>query len=87
MTQNMERFIEGLKNTNFYKTTISALYVSEHDPETVYYTANRIHQGAEVDAATEGLASSGILLEEVHILDEDVDTTSMLVKSTLQEIK
>lgn len=86
MTEQMERFIEGVKNTDFYKTTITALYYSEHDPGTLYYTASRIHDGAEVDAATRGLTSSGILLEEVHILDEDVDITSILIKSTLKQV-
>lgn len=84
MTEQMERFIEGVKNTDFYKTTITALYYSEHDPETLYYTANRQHLGVEVDAAIRGLCPE-ITLEEKSILDE-FDTRSMLVKSTLQKI-
>ncbi len=86
MSENMKQFINGIKETDFYAKYVDALFVSEEDPDTLYYRASKEHTSAERDAATSALLDLEISFFEIRDLlnGDDAFVTSAL--NTLKEV-
>ena len=52
MNKHLDSYILALKTTDFYKKYVKQLFVSDLDPNTIYYTSKKAHLAAERKAAT-----------------------------------
>ena len=77
---NVEAFINGIKETDFYEEYIDKLYVTEETPDTVYYTLKKNCEFSKVKVALLPFASFDVGFAELLLVDE-----SQLDKSRLRE--
>ena len=65
MNKHLDSYILALKTTDFYKKYVKQLFVSDLDPNTIYYTSKKVHLAAERKAATSPLNYTGIGMVEM----------------------
>ena len=86
MNKHLDSYILVLKTTEFYKKNVKQLFVSDLDPDTIFYTSKKVHLASERDAAMSPLDYTGIVLMEMGEAEACDDTRTHAAICSLRSI-